>query len=789
MGKWDGRRVAVAWDDARKALIVVWNEKGATCTRASIWNGKDLVALTGPGVSTGGAIDGEDETLPEFVLPATHPVTGRALFSGSDGIPKMLSPEGTWIELDAYPQAVEVLTPGPDGLVAWHSYGTASWNGTTWKQRDPWVSMRIDDTDRPHLVSRDLAFEILAYRASDERWAPPKTTGRKPEGASHTLVVDPRSGRIFVSAGHDDGTPLRTTWEWSESEGWCELKTESAPLPRADGVGVVVGDELIITGGVLPQTLDYHPHPTPTRMTEHFDGRRWTAYPEFHAPSNVRLLETDPVTGAIFAVEDRGNDVVLWAYQGEGRWNEGITISVQKEDDSPEGREDPRFAFDAKRRRLLMLRPFEIDCLGTGIFAAELAPWLDTLTAPGAEGSTIPIRKHDALNAFLAPSAAPIPVDWGAVESWLGLRLPADYKALVSAYGPLDIGEHIWLHMPCAVAGLFEYHEWLTKNHKYCRAVARDAPARGKPAVFHPAAGGLLLWGETRQSSFLFWDTSASDNPDEWPVVSFSVSAADQNVVPWHNYEMPLLQMLSAAIHDGVPLAGDATLGPLPAMAQRTANLAHDAVPWVPPPPAPPKNGKAEARRRKALTEGSGLAAIKVLVPPPKERYLGDATWEKVFEALGTRLPAEYVTLMNTYGAGCWSEYLRFGPPLAIDHKLGLVCQVAEVLEGYRSLRADHPQYHPLPTWPEPGGFLPFADSIDGDYVGWLTQGAPDEWPVIVYPHSADQGPPLTGKLTDILLEWLRGRFSTDGLPELDEPLETIGFEPWTEKDDEDEES
>lgn len=63
-------------------------------------------------------------------------------------------------------------------------------------------------------------------------------------------------------------------------------------------------------------------------------------------------------------------------------------------------------------------------------------------------------------------------------------------------------------------------------------------------------------------------------------------------------------------------------------------------------------------------------------------------------------------------------------------------------LGWYRELRDEFPEYHPLPIWPEPGGFLPFASSIDGDSIGWLTDGEPDRWPLIVEPRHHEQGPP-----------------------------------------------
>jgi hypothetical protein len=48
-----------------------------------------------------------------------------------------------------------------------------------------------------------------------------------------------------------------------------------------------------------------------------------------------------------------------------------------------------------------------------------------------------------------------------AVEGWLGVRLPDDYKELASGYGPLYFGDWIWIHVPCAEDGRFDYGEWL----------------------------------------------------------------------------------------------------------------------------------------------------------------------------------------------------------------------------------------------------------------------------------------------------------------------------------------
>ncbi|OAH13189.1 hypothetical protein STSP_35140 [Streptomyces jeddahensis] len=84
-----------------------------------------------------------------------------------------------------------------------------------------------------------------------------------------------------------------------------------------------------------------------------------------------------------------------------------------------------------------------------------------------------------------SPEAVTVPVDWDVVESWLGLRLPADYKAVVSAYGPLDIGEFIWLQAPC-------------------------------------------VWGTTRATSNLFWDTSTSETRTSGPFQAWDRNVQDE---------------------------------------------------------------------------------------------------------------------------------------------------------------------------------------------------------------------------------------------------------------------
>lgn len=377
-----------------------------------------------------------------------------------------------------------------------------------------------------------------------------------------------------------------------------------------------------------------------------------------------------------------------------------------------------------------------------------------------------------------------VPVDWPEVEAWLGIELPTAYKQLADTYGPLDFGEYIWIHTPCAQGSRFDYGAWLGKTHREARIELRALPEGERPAV-HPEPGGLLAWATTRGTDDLFWDTSSSSDPNEWTVVVHHAPGVPGNgLETWHRYDLTFTEYLRRTVREKweMPSPPGPLIGPLPGTIARTAFLA-SAVPWAPPEAAPPR--LTDAERRIALETGSGLDALRLLSPPPSKPYLGNETWAELFDALGTRLPSEYVTLMNLYGAGCWSGWLRFDAPLRLGEE-GFPSHVRSTSDAYLSLQSSHPQWYPLTAWPEPGGFLAFGSSIDGDYLGWLTEGEdPDAWRLIVWPRHADQGPALEHGLIDTLLAWQRGTLSADGLAGLDEdddPLECSGFESWDEQ-------
>lgn len=359
-----------------------------------------------------------------------------------------------------------------------------------------------------------------------------------------------------------------------------------------------------------------------------------------------------------------------------------------------------------------------------------------------------------------------VPIDWEAVETWLRTPLPRDYRDLCDRFGSLYLGDWVWVHAPVQTG-----HQSYDRHLRDVRAEARDAcDASGLPApVFHPKRGGLLPFGGTRGGEGLFWDTSASD-PDDWTVVVLVQRTRAYGTSRWLLSGLPLASFLEAMVTTGVSAEGT-TFGPFPAVAHHAFG-GDEASPWQPPDRLRPADP-----RRKALSAGSGLPALRVLVPPPEAPTVD---FSHLAERLGGRLPTSYVQLMTAYGPGTWGEWLRMSDPGDLGHS-GVLHLARQTSEGGRVLRDQFPDMFPMPLWPEEGGFFGFASSIDGDVLGWMVRGTPDTWPLAWQPRHEEQGRPMAIGLSAALLAWLRGTPVDRVFPHPDpdrDLLEGATFEP-----------
>jgi hypothetical protein len=137
------------------------------------------------------------------------------------------------------------------------------------------------------------------------------------------------------------------------------------------------------------------------------------------------------------------------------------------------------------------------------------------------------------LQALVPPPHAPVeradPRRWPEVEAELGTALPADYKALVEAYGSGRFDELLWLFSPFAPRGpgnlLDERHTTLDAY----RESRRRFPDR-LPLPPFPEPGGLLPLGRSDNGNELYWLTGGA--PDAWAVVLFGGRSTEHEQHP-----------------------------------------------------------------------------------------------------------------------------------------------------------------------------------------------------------------------------------------------------------------
>jgi hypothetical protein len=190
----------------------------------------------------------------------------------------------------------------------------------------------------------------------------------------------------------------------------------------------------------------------------------------------------------------------------------------------------------------------------------------------------------------------------------------------------------------------------------------------------------------------------------------------------------------------------------------------------------------------------------RVLPPPAKPTDTGSpAAWRAVEAALGVRYPPDFRDLIATYGSGMIDGVIALLNPIGVDwtgappfaslpRSLGAVLgalnpngaprdvwlyALASTLaasDGQPALRLpDGRVQTPARLWPESPGLFPWARGDSGQALLWWTEGAPEQWPVVL----AD---PSEGFLsydmdaTGVLAGWLAGTVKLDYLPSPTKP-------------------
>jgi hypothetical protein len=170
------------------------------------------------------------------------------------------------------------------------------------------------------------------------------------------------------------------------------------------------------------------------------------------------------------------------------------------------------------------------------------------------------------------------------------------------------------------------------------------------------------------------------------------------------------------------------------------------------------------AQRIGNLPAVTGLDELVRLAPPPPSPVDGLGDWAAAETALGLALPSDFKDLIARYGRGEFCDLVFLYPPFG---ECTLQGYGIDILRDEREIRDEFPEDYPYPLHPEPGGLLVWGGTGNGQRLCWLTEGSPEEWPVVVWsPRGGDYERYAPGAVA-FLVGWLSGRVPCRVFPEV----------------------
>jgi hypothetical protein len=116
--------------------------------------------------------------------------------------------------------------------------------------------------------------------------------------------------------------------------------------------------------------------------------------------------------------------------------------------------------------------------------------------------------------------------------------------------------------------------------------------------------------------------------------------------------------------------------------------------------------------------------------PPSKPFEAGPRDqWERIQRELGTPLPSDLRDFGLTYGTGMFKQGICVFNPFAAV----FLDQMEEAIGCWRSLKeAEGEEEVPFEVFPDTPGLFSWGCGDQGEGLFWLTEGSPEEWPVII---------------------------------------------------------
>jgi hypothetical protein len=148
------------------------------------------------------------------------------------------------------------------------------------------------------------------------------------------------------------------------------------------------------------------------------------------------------------------------------------------------------------------------------------------------------------------------------------------------------------------------------------------------------------------------------------------------------------------------------------------------------------------------------VGELERLVLPPSATIGVPVDWPAVERDLATPLPTDYKHLVDTYGLGCFDDFLWLLHPAASNPYLNLERQVVIRREALRQGRLPAEELAPEDVIP-----WAFTDNGDVCYCNVSVSSDPAKWTVVVNESRGPAWDEFLGSTADWLVAVLSGRY------------------------------
>jgi len=174
------------------------------------------------------------------------------------------------------------------------------------------------------------------------------------------------------------------------------------------------------------------------------------------------------------------------------------------------------------------------------------------------------------------------------------------------------------------------------------------------------------------------------------------------------------------------------------------------------------------------------LSELRLLLQPPAAPYGAPVDWAEFERENAFLPPADYRALLDRYGAGTLTAGVGGLVLLQPMHpKRSFLDGNRWMRDNLRGLQRIDPTGVPQwPIYPDAGGFLPFAVDESSWTLGWLADGAPDDWTVAIDGGRDGWWTELPIGAVELVVRWARGDLGT---PHVGRATPGGTFLPYTE--------